>query len=330
MSSYNGVNCIWLHQARNFTTSRSNKPRGTWTQSGQDGRLNRMKRWGILAGKSSSFALSPGGDINIDGTRYCFPSLSEGKGHNRQNFSIISIRISLVLSLSMRGGHTTCISCSSRTPLSWSFFHNSLYCGLSDLRSWRLTVITFLNSSINHWGSKITKSFNLSVSWKFIKILWSCRKINEVTNCCSSSIPQFVLAILLASARKINGSSFFLSSSSKSSHLIGMVCCMCGSCFAILRKLFNSWTSSHSSALPDLVLSTTKCLLDKCLLYGFASREPYTLPAFSSADSPTLSAWVHTKITGGSFSGKFSGLVDSEFPVVWLSKAATEDSQQRR
>ena len=129
----------------------------------------------------SSLMSSCGGNINMEGTRYSlntFFSDEEGQGHSKQNFSINATRLDDVSSVSNSGRHTCCNSLSSIIPVVSSFSHSSS--NFFPFFSEGLMAMTFLKISISHCGSKITIFFNSGVSSKWIKLLWSCRKVSNV------------------------------------------------------------------------------------------------------------------------------------------------------
>ena len=62
-----------------------NKPGGTRPTS------NLTKSEGVLTEARSSKTSFVGGDINMDGTRYCMFSPSDGQGQSKLNLSIIAM-----------------------------------------------------------------------------------------------------------------------------------------------------------------------------------------------------------------------------------------------
>ena len=167
---------FFLPHWRNWTTSRGNRLDGEWPDS------NLTKREGSLA-EVISLVISCGGyHLNMDGTRYFLlnGSSDEDQGHNKLNFSMVAMRLSKVWCSSANEPHICLRSFSSRIPSLSSLSHKCL--NPPSIRSKRLTVITFLKTSINHWGSKTTNLFSSSVSSKCIIILWSCKKSRTVKN----------------------------------------------------------------------------------------------------------------------------------------------------
>ena len=178
--------------------------------------------------------------------------------------------------LSCSGPQTYSRRFSSRIPSVSSFRHRCSKM-FSD-PSYNLTDITPLNTLSNHSKSKITNLFSSGVSSKWIKILWSCKKLIALWNCFSSLMLHSSNASSLASSRETNlwpSSFFFWIAFSNINDWIGIVSLSCGNSLHTASTSFRKRTiSEHSNSWPDFVVSTTKKSLYKWTPLGVCFKDP--------------------------------------------------------